>query len=101
MLPAIILGAIVVALALGLLAGFALQARKEKGKLDSAAADAVRIVSEAQTREKEVLLTAKEEALKVLNAAELEAKERRQEVLRLEQRILQKEENLERKTESV
>ena len=101
MLTAILGVLIVVALALGLLAGFALQAKREKTKLESADADAARILNEAQTKEKELLLEAKGEALRVLSAAEAEAKERRAEVLRLEQRILQKEENLERKTESV
>jgi ribonuclease Y len=101
MLTAILGVLIVVALALGLLAGFALQAKREKTKLESADADAARIVNEAQTKEKELLLEAKGEALRVLSAAEAEAKERRAEVLRLEQRILQKEENLERKTDSV
>jgi len=99
---AIILGVgIVVALALGLFVGVSIQTRREKTRVDSAAADAARILAEAQTKEKELLLEAKGESLRVLSAAESEAKERRQEVLRLEQRILQKEENLERKTEAV
>src|SRR5438045_8533784 len=100
MLAAILGVLIVVALALGLLAGFALQSKREKTKLESADADAARILNEAQTKEKELLLEAKAESLSVLSAAEAEAKERRAGVLRLEQRILRKEENLERKTES-
>ena len=94
MLTAILGVLVVVALALGLLAGFALQTKREKTKLESAEADAARILNEAQTKEKELLLEAKAESLRVLSAAEAEAKERRAEVLRLEQRILQKEENL-------
>jgi hypothetical protein len=57
---AIILGVlIVVALALGLLAGTALQTKREKTKLGSAEADAAKILNEAQTKEKELLLEAK------------------------------------------
>ena len=59
MLTAILGVLIVVALALGLLAGFALQSKREKTKLESADADAARILSEAQTKEKELLLEAK------------------------------------------
>ncbi len=98
---AITLGVAIGVLALGLLLGIALQSRREKTRLESADADAARIVNEAQTKEKELLLEAKEGALRIRDQAETEARERRQEVLRLEQRVLQKEENLERKTEQV
>ena len=62
---------------------------------------AERIIAEAQTKEKELLLEAKEESIRLRAQAENEAKEMRQEVLRLEQRVAQREENLDRKQESL
>lgn len=100
---AIVTGVVVgvVALVLGALLGNALRVRRETGKLAAAEADAARIIAEAQTREKETLLEAKEEAIRVRAQAEEEAKTRRQESLRLEERVLQREENLDRKSEAV
>jgi ribonuclease Y len=91
----------VLALVVGLLVGQAIRDRREKGKLTAASADAERIVAEAQTKEKELLLEAKEESIRIRGQAESEAKELRQEVLRLEQRVAQREENIERKQESL
>src|SRR4051812_6401599 len=51
----------VLALAFGALIGQALRSKKDEGALQSAAADAERIIAEAQTKEKELLLEAKEE----------------------------------------
>lgn len=59
-----------------------------------------RLVEEALTRQKELLLEAKEEALKIKAAAEAEVRERRIEFQRQERRLSQKEENLDRKTEA-
>ena len=52
--------------------------------------DAQRIIAEAQTKEKELLLEAKEEAIRLRAQAENEAREARQEVLKLEQRVAQR-----------
>jgi ribonucrease Y len=95
----VIIGAL--ALALGALIGFTLRERREKGNLAAAQTEAERVIQEAQTREKEILLEAKEEAIRLRSQAETEAKEHRQEALRLEQRVVQREENLERKIEAV
>jgi ribonuclease Y len=91
----------VLALVLGALIGQAIRDRREKARLTAASADAERIVQEAQTKEKEVLLEAKEESIRIRTQAEAEAKELRQEVLRLEQRVAQREENLDRKQETI
>jgi len=93
--------AVVLALAVGALVGYLLLARREKGKLDAASADAERLLAEAQTKEKEILLEAKEEAIRIRAQAEAEAKELRQQVLQLEQRISQRDENLDRKQELI
>ncbi|HEX5367840.1 MAG TPA: Rnase Y domain-containing protein, partial [Dehalococcoidia bacterium] len=91
----------VLTLAVGILVGQALRARKEKALGEAAAADAERLISEAQTREKELLLEAKEEAIRIRTQAESEAKELRGEVLRLEQRVAQRDENLDRKQDTL
>jgi ribonuclease Y len=57
-------------------------------------------LEEAQSKQRESLLETKEEALRLKTQAEAELKTRRDEVLRLEQRIASKEENLDRKLET-
>src|SRR3977135_3812690 len=54
-------------------------------------------LSEAETQAKEKLLEAKEEAVKIRTAAEQEAREYRAQSQQIEKRLLQKEENLDRK----
>jgi len=56
---------------------------------------------EAETKKKEILLEAKEEVHKLRNEFERESRERRNELQRLERRILQKEELLDRKSENL
>src|SRR5438477_8116928 len=56
-------------------------------------------LSEAETQAKEKLLEAKEEAVKIRTAAEQEAREYRAQSQQIERRLLQKEENLDRKGE--
>ena len=58
-------------------------------------------VGEAQIGAAEVLLEAKEEAMKVKNDLEQEVRERRAEVQRQEKRVVQKEEVLDRKVEGL
>lgn len=102
-MPTAIVGVVVgvLALAVGALIGQALRDRREKQKLAAAAADADRIIAEAQTKEKEILLEAREESVRIRTQAEAEAKELRQEVLRLEQRVAQRDENLDRRQEAL
>lgn len=59
------------------------------------------LLKEAETRQKEVILEAKDEAIRIKGAAEAEIQARRSDVQRLERRITQKEENLERKLEGL
>jgi ribonucrease Y len=85
---------------IGALGGLLMLQRGQK-RVVNAEQDAARILSEADRRQKEVLLEAKEEAIRVRQQAESELRERRKEVQRSEQRINQKEENLDRKLESL
>ena len=66
----------------------------------AAEAEAQRILTEAETRQKELLLEAKEEAIRLKAQADAEIKERRAEVTRQERRLAQRDENLDRKAET-
>jgi ribonuclease Y len=63
--------------------------------------DAAKIVEQAATKQKEMLLEAKEEAIKIKGDVETETRGRRGELHRQEKRLAQKEENLDRKTEGI
>mgnify|MGYP003376517891 CR=1 FL=1 len=58
-------------------------------------------VKTAETKKREAMLEAKEESIRVKNELDREAKERRAEIGRSERRIVQKEENLDRKLEAI
>jgi ribonuclease Y len=91
----------IAALAVGALVGYNLRLRIRQGQISAAEGNAARILAEAQTRQKEILLEAKEEAIRTRAQAETELRERRSEVQRLEQRLTQKEESLDRKIEAL
>ncbi len=82
-------------------AGLMVRRRTEGTSLQQAEEQASRILAEAETRQKELLLAAKEETLTLRNSLEAELKERRSEAARVEQRLTQKEENLDRKVEAL
>ncbi len=63
--------------------------------------DAAKVLEDATTKQKEMLLEAKEEAIKIKAEVESETRGRRAELHRQERRIAQKEENLDRKTEGI
>ncbi len=93
--------AVLAALAIGGLAGFFARGRILGKKFQAVQTEVGRLLEEAQSKKKELLVEAKDEALRIRQAAEQENKERRVEVQRLERRIAQKEENLDRKLESL
>ncbi len=99
MLLAIILG--LLGAAAGAIGGAILQQRVTQSRVAAAEQNAARILNEAERRHKELLIEAREEALRVKNQVEAELKERRNELQRLEKRLLQKEESLERKQEAL
>lgn len=76
-----------------------------EAKLGKAEDKAREIIDEAlksaEAKKREILLEAKEEALKTKNDMDKEVKDRRNEVQRLEKRVLSREENLDRKNEAV
>ncbi len=88
------------ALALGAAGGFLARQYVWLRRARQAQKQAEDIIADAQTKQKEVLLQAKEESLKFRETAELELKERRAELQRQERRIAQKEEALDRKLDA-
>src|SRR5881409_717479 len=101
-MPAIaLIGGLLAGVVIGVIGGIFAQQRLRQGRVETAERSAARILNEADRRQKETLLEAKEEALRFRQQAESELRDRRKEVQRTEQRVAQKEENLDRKLESL
>src|SRR5260370_6115932 len=92
---------LVVALLAGFGVAFLLLRNRQGNGASAIEAKAQQTLSEAETQAKEKLLEAKEEAVKVRTAAEQEAREYRVQSQQIEKRLLQKEENLDRKGEDL
>ncbi len=94
----------IIAIPLGVLIGILYRKNVTEKQLDSAIHQAEQVIEDAkkaaEAKRKEVTLELKEESIRLKNEAEREAKERRQEAQRLERRLLQKEEALDRKMNS-
>src|SRR5699024_8902092 len=95
----------IVALIIGLVLGIFIQKKNDEKRVDGAKANAEAIVDDAikqaQNLKREALFEAKEDNLKFRNEVEQELKERRSEATRLEQRLMQKEENLDIKSNNL
>ena len=94
----------VVALVAGLVGfGIALLLRRSfaLASESTARANADRLLAEARARQNQIILEAKDEALKVAKAAEAENRERRAELQRYEGRLDKKDEQLDQKTAQV
>jgi ribonuclease Y len=89
------------ALVLGILIGYFIRQLVANREIQKTRKEAQNLLDEATTKYNELLRAAREEAIKVGNAAEAESKERRLEIQRIEKRVNQKEEALERKLEGV
>ena len=102
-MPEFLLWALVaiVAIAAGGGGGYFLGKTAIQQRLLAAQLAADQIRAQAQAEQKDVVLQATKEAIRIRSLAEEEVRDRRQEVQRQERRIGQKEENLERKTEQV
>ena len=87
------------------LLGYLLRRTIAEAKIKSAEEAARRILEEARkeadARQREVVVEAKDEAFRLKREAEREIREQRAEIQRLERRLVQREENLERKTEAL
>ena len=92
----------IIALAAGLVVGFgiALLVRRSiaLNSETTARATADRLLAEARTKQKEIILEAKDEALKVAKSAEAENRDRRAELQRYETRLDKKDEQVDAQT---
>lgn len=91
--------------AASLLAGYMIRKKTAESKITSAEDEAKRIIDESrrtgETLKKEVLIEGKEQIQKMRSSAEAENKERRNELLSLEKRLINKESILDRKAENL
>jgi len=92
---------VALALILGILVGYFIKQLVANREIQKTRNEAQKLLDAAVTKHNELLRAAREEAIKVGNAAEAESKERRLEIQRIENRVNQKEEALERKLEAV
>ena len=101
----IAVGTAVLGIVLGFVIGYLTRKKSAERKIVSAESEAKRIVDDAvkaaEAKKKEMIVEAKEDILKAKTEADRENKERRQEIIRLENRTLAKEETLDRKIENV
>jgi ribonuclease Y len=95
----------IVAIGAGVLLGFYLRKNFGEKQLENARESAGRIVADAEkqaeTLRKEAVIEAKDEVFRLRAEADVEAKERRKELATLETRLLQREESIERRAESL
>lgn len=94
-----------IALVIGGLAGYLVRKGIAESKIKSAEDAAVKIIvdakKEAEGTKREAILEAKDETHKLRIDAEKDIRERRNELQRIERRLIQKEESLDRKFESI
>ena len=100
----IIIAAVLISLAIGVLLGIAYRKKIAESKINSAEEESKKILNmakiEAENLKKAKIIEAKEEIVNSRNELDQEIKERRGEVQRQETRLIQKEENLERRSEN-
>ncbi len=95
----LIIGGAIIALLLGFTLGFLLSNYLSRSRVESAKAEAQRLLAEAQTKSRELVLAAKDEAIKIRNQAEDEIKKRRLDLQREEERLQKQRESIDRKLE--
>lgn len=93
--------AIIASLVVGGTTSLGIKKYLEHRQLRSAKNEAERLLAEGRAKQREIILEAKEEALKIKSRAEEEIRERRAELHRLERKLSQKEEYLERRAEGI
>ena len=103
-----LLATIAAAVACGIIGvgtGYFYRMKIAEGKIGKAEVEAERIITtarqNAESRKKELVLEGKEEIHKMRADAERDHKERRNELQRMERRLLQKEEHLDKKSDSM
>ena len=100
----IMVAAILISLAIGIVLGMIIRKKIAESKIEGAEQEAKRVVElakiEAENLKKEEIFKAKEEIMNARNELDQEIKERRGEIQKQESRIIQKEENLEKRADN-
>lgn len=100
-----LLVAVIIALVVGIAAGYLLRRSIAESKLGAAEEEARKLLDEAikqaETKRKEVLVEAKDEVYRIRQEAERDNRERRRELDRMERRLIQKEESLDKKLDNI
>jgi ribonuclease Y len=91
--------ALVAGLAIGVAAGFLARSRWANQSIKLAHEKAARIVADARTQQKDLILEAKEAKIHLQQEAEEEARARRAELATLESRLLQRDEQLDQRSD--
>ena len=86
-------------LAIGLVLGFVARSRWASQSVKVAQEKAARIVADARTQQKDLILEAKEEKIRLQREAEDEARSRRNEVAALERRLLARDDQLDQRSD--
>lgn len=88
---------VIAAAVAGLAIGYVVRKLQVKAKIDSAEARAEKLLEEVRQKEKEIILTAKDKAIKITEETKKQETEIRQQILRIEQRLEKKEIDLDAK----
>ena len=91
----------IVAVAGGLVVGFVARGLLASQSIKAAQDKSGRIVAEARTQQKELILQAKDEQVRLARQADEDARSRRGELSALEKRLLQRDEQLDQRTDMV
>lgn len=90
-------GALLLSGIIGALIGYFAKKIAQRDKTEAQAKEAERTLSEANSKAKEILLEARNEALKTLDQYKVDEEKKRQQIEKIESRLLDKEESLEKK----
>ncbi len=97
--PVVLAVAGVIALAAGLVIGFVARSYLASQAIRAAHDKSARILADARTQQKDLILQAKEEQVRLAREAEDEARSRRNELGTLERRLLQRDEQLDQRAD--
>ena len=95
----VVAGAAVIAAAVGVALGFVVRGTLASQSLKSAQDKSARIVAEARAQQKDMILEAKDEKLRLQREAEEEARAKRAEIQSLERRLISRDEQLDQRAD--
>lgn len=96
-----VLVSICISLGLGAVFGYLTRQSIAKNQLGTAEGQAAKILSEAEEKAKETLVSAKTKSLEMIEQGEVKMKDREEKILKLEQRIEKREESIDEKMEEI